>query len=67
MSRNVPSIRRNIDGLYIENALGIPIATINEHDITMYHPVTAYELGVVNLVASNYDLFYENAIQAEED
>ena len=57
-----PSIRRSGTCLHVFNGAGHEIAVISENDITTRRGLTLAELKLVNLVAENFDLFYENVI-----
>ena len=60
-----PSIRRHKTGMTITNGIGKDIAFIHEDDINVLASLTTAELHLVNLVADNFNLFYENVIEEE--
>lgn len=63
MPTNTPSIRRAGTELSIHNGVNKLIAEVSENNIYVHSTLTLDELNIVNLVAANFDLFYENVIE----
>ena len=63
MPNNPPSIRRAGTELSIHNGVNKLIAEVSENNIYVITRLTTDELHLVNLVAANFDLFYENVIE----